>query len=99
MPWPYTTGGRAEMMEPLATHTTGGRAEMMEPLATHLHSPLPLLFFTQPLGHRAVPKGTSKAKHTLSRGAHTLGGGQISPPCFRSLISSSDGVLGKTLPR
>ena len=41
-------------------HWRGGG--MMEPRATHLHSPLSLLLFTQPLGHRAAPKGTCKAK-------------------------------------
>ena len=56
MPWPYTTGG-------------GG---MMEPRATHLHSPVSLLFFTQARGHRAVPKGTYKAKaHIVKSCTHT----------------------------
>lgn len=52
-----------------------------------------------PLDTGLLLKAHAKPKHTLSRVAHTLGWGQISPPCFRSVISSSDGVLGKTLSR
>ena len=52
-----------------------------------------------PLDTRLFLKAHAKPKHTLSRVAHTLGWGQISPPSFRSVISSSDGVLGKMLPR
>lgn len=52
-----------------------------------------------PLDTGLFLKAHAKPKHTLSRVAHTLGWGQISPPSFRSVISSSDGVLGKMLPR